>query len=347
VISTNSNIPPLTRWGVSARADLVYRMLIASGSMPDVTIARTLDLPVKTVRTGLEELHSLGAAEPLPDRRPQPTDRTWRATPVATVVTTLRDRQAMLANARYHLGRQLSTLDIVDAPAAVLRTSRPIYGVPAVRRRLAELVSAERREHLAMNPEPAFTATSAKAAIPPSRAALQRGVTTWTLGVPATADDQSEAQTKELYGYGLQYRELPRQPVKMMIMDRTTAFLPLNPAALFSVGVWEVSCPVVVEQLVSFFLRHWSIAIEPSLTGWEPPTSLTPREQAIVGLLAAGATDAAVAAKLNISMRTIAYTLRDVMERHGVQTRFQLGLVLGSQSVQNVSDNGINGEEGS
>jgi DNA-binding CsgD family transcriptional regulator len=260
-------------------------------------------------------------------------------------VATLRDRQALLASGRFHLGRQLSTLDIVDAPAAVLRTARPVYGVHAVRRRLAELVRAERREHLAMNPEPAFTATSAKAAIPASRAALQRGVTTWTLGVRAAAEDQSEAQTKELYGYGLQYRELPQQPIKMMIMDRTTAFLPLNPAALFSAGVWEISCPVVVVQLVSFFLRHWSIAIEPSLTGWEPPTSLSPREQAIVGLLATGATDAAVAAKLNISVRTIAYTLRDLMERHGVQNRFQLGLVLGSQPVQNAIEHQTNGEE--
>jgi DNA-binding CsgD family transcriptional regulator len=346
MISTNANVPPLTRWGVSACGDLVYRMLTASGTSSDAAVARALELPLKTVQTGLEELHSLGAAEPLPDR-PQPNGRTWRATPVATVVTTLRDRQAMLANARYHLGRQLSTLDIVDAAQDVLRTARPIYGVTAVRRRLARLVSAERREHLAMNPERAFTATSAKAAIPASRAALQRGVTTWTLGVPAAAEDQSEARTKELYGYGLQYRELPQQPIKMMIMDRATAFLPLNPAALFSAGVWEISCPVVVEQLVSFFLRHWSIAIEPSHGGWEPPTSLSAREQAIVGLLAAGATDAAVAATLNISVRTIAYTLRDLMERHGVQTRFQLGLVLGSQSVRNAPEHRTNGEEDS
>jgi DNA-binding CsgD family transcriptional regulator len=346
MISMETNVPALTRWGVSAHADLVYRMLITFGAQPDAALASSLELPLKTVRAGLDELHGLGAATPAPDPR-RPHDRAWRASPTATVVRVLRDRQAQLAKARYHLRRQLSTLDIVDPPTAALRTARPIYGVPAVRARLAELVSAERREHLAMNPEPAFTATSAKAGIPASRAALQRGVTAWTLGVPAAAEDRSEAHTRELYGYGLQYRELPHQPIKMMIMDRAAAFLPLNPAAHFSSGVWEISCPTVVDQLVSFFLQHWSRAIEPSRQGWVPPTALTARERAILGLLAAGATDAAVAAQLNISVRTIAYTLRELMERYGVQTRFQLGLVLGSQSVQSGPEQATNGEDDS
>jgi DNA-binding CsgD family transcriptional regulator len=323
--------PTLTRWGVSAHADLVYRMLTTFGPRSDSALAGALQLPVKTVRAGLEELHGLGAAEPLPSP-PRPLERSWRATSPSTVVSVLRARQDLLTRARFHLPRQLSTLDIVEPSEAALRTARPIYGLPAVRGRLAELVAAERREHLAMSPEPAFSAASARAGIPAGRAALQRGVTAWTLGVPTSAEDRSEEQTRELYGYGLRYRELPQQPTKMMIMDRTTVFLPLNPAALFSHGVWEISSPAVVDGLVSFFLRHWSAAIEPKARGWVPPAALTAREQAIVTLLAAGATDAAVAARLGLSVRTIAYTLRDLMERYGVQTRFQLGLVLGSQA---------------
>lgn len=328
-------IPTLTRWGVSAHGDLVYRMLTAFGAKSDAALARTLKLPVKKVRAGLEELHGLGAAAVLPG----PHERVWRATSPATVVTVLRARQARLAGARYRLPRQLSTLDIVDPPEAALRAARPIYGVPAVRARLAELVAAERREHLAMSPEPAFTAASAKAAIPAGRAALQRGVTAWTLGVPPSAEDRSEEQTRELYGYGLRYRELPQQPTKLMIMDRTTAFVPLDPAALFSHGVWEISTPAVVDELVSFFLRHWSAAMEPGPRGWVPPAALSAREQAIVALLATGVTDSAVAAKLGLSVRTIAYAVRDLMERYGVQTRFQLGLVLGSRSTNDGEDN--------
>ena len=57
---------------------------------------------------------------------------------------------------------------------------------------------------------------------------------------------------------------------------------------------------------------------------------LTPREQSIVSMLAAGHTDASTAHQLGISSRTIAYTLRGLMDRYGVQNRFQLGLLLGA-----------------
>ncbi|MEV0454766.1 helix-turn-helix domain-containing protein [Catellatospora methionotrophica] len=59
---------------------------------------------------------------------------------------------------------------------------------------------------------------------------------------------------------------------------------------------------------------------------------LTPRESTIVALMAAGHTDAAIAAKLDLSVRTIAYTLSALMERFEVSNRFQLGLRLGAQT---------------
>jgi DNA-binding NarL/FixJ family response regulator len=59
---------------------------------------------------------------------------------------------------------------------------------------------------------------------------------------------------------------------------------------------------------------------------------LSPRERAVVSLLAAGHTDVAAAEQLGLSVRTIAYTVRGLMDRYGVQNRFQLGLVLGAIS---------------
>lgn len=61
-----------------------------------------------------------------------------------------------------------------------------------------------------------------------------------------------------------------------------------------------------------------------------PPVELTPRERSIVALLAEGHTDAYVAERLGISPRTIAYTMRSLMDRLGVENRFQLGLILGA-----------------
>lgn len=57
---------------------------------------------------------------------------------------------------------------------------------------------------------------------------------------------------------------------------------------------------------------------------------LTPREKAIVELLAEGHADAAVAQRLGVSQRTVTYALRALMDRVGVENRFQLGLALGA-----------------
>jgi DNA-binding NarL/FixJ family response regulator len=57
---------------------------------------------------------------------------------------------------------------------------------------------------------------------------------------------------------------------------------------------------------------------------------LTARERAIVRLLVEGHTDGVVAERLGISPRTIAYTMRSLMDRLGVENRFQLGLILGA-----------------
>lgn len=54
------------------------------------------------------------------------------------------------------------------------------------------------------------------------------------------------------------------------------------------------------------------------------------REQALVCLLALGHTDQSAAQQLRLSDRTVAYTMRRLMDRLGVENRFQLALLLGA-----------------
>jgi DNA-binding CsgD family transcriptional regulator/predicted DNA-binding transcriptional regulator len=60
-----------------------------------------------------------------------------------------------------------------------------------------------------------------------------------------------------------------------------------------------------------------------------PSIALTPRERAIVELLAQGHTDETAARELDLSRRTVGYALGGLMSRLGVDNRFQLGLALG------------------
>jgi DNA-binding CsgD family transcriptional regulator len=60
---------------------------------------------------------------------------------------------------------------------------------------------------------------------------------------------------------------------------------------------------------------------------------LTPRERAVVALLSEGHTEATAALHLGISSRSVTYTLRGLMDRLGVENRFQLGLALGAMDA--------------
>jgi DNA-binding CsgD family transcriptional regulator len=64
-----------------------------------------------------------------------------------------------------------------------------------------------------------------------------------------------------------------------------------------------------------------------------PAIALTPRERAIVELLAQGHTDETAARELDLSRRTVGYALGGLMSRLGVDNRFQLGLALGAMKA--------------
>jgi DNA-binding CsgD family transcriptional regulator len=64
-----------------------------------------------------------------------------------------------------------------------------------------------------------------------------------------------------------------------------------------------------------------------------PAIVLSVRERDLVDLLAAGHTDVTAAEELRISSRSVTNTLRALMDRLGVDNRFQLGLALGALRV--------------
>jgi LuxR family transcriptional regulator of spore coat protein len=57
---------------------------------------------------------------------------------------------------------------------------------------------------------------------------------------------------------------------------------------------------------------------------------LSDRESELISLLAQGHTDVSAAVQLDISARSITNMLRSLMDRLGVENRFQLGLALGN-----------------
>jgi DNA-binding CsgD family transcriptional regulator len=335
IVRPGAAVPSLVRWGLTADADLVYRSLVTFGPQDTRKLAGDLGMAVRRTQAAVEELAAVRAASPEAPR-PGRTTRVsakpmWRAAPAATVISELRRRRPRVVDMADYARRHRAMLDAVavsdDAYPHGLRANQ-LTDRAITRQRIAELVAVERREHLALCTERSFTPDAVAVALPLDRRLLARGVRLRTCGIPPEDGDASSAAAQELASLGAEYRERAEVPVKLIVFDRRVALLPVDPLDL-DAGTLEIDHPAVVGALVILFEQLWSTADDPR-RGGVPPIVLTPREQAILGLLANGHTDSSAAQYLGISQRTIAYTLRALMDRIGVDNRFQLGLALGA-----------------
>lgn len=331
--SSAQTVPSLRKWGVSPLGDLVYRGLVHSGPVPAGDLGRALGLRTRQLHAALDELHALEITRP-GGRAGRGDDRVWRALQPSKLPDHLETVRRRRTAALHQIQRRLlSLLDLgidVQAPGTNA-TVRLLADQPQAQRRVDDLASVMHREHLAMNPERAFSAAIVKTAARSTRK-ISSSVRMFGLGVPAGPGDHTAMHSVELRARGSHFRELDHLPIKLMVFDRRTALVRIDPTSPLP-GMWEISAPVIVDGLVRLFLRQWTRG-RTTYRGWLPPMTLNDRERAIIALLAAGYTDALVAEQLEISRRTIAYTLSEVMERYQVKNRFQLGLVLGAEAAR-------------
>jgi DNA-binding CsgD family transcriptional regulator len=334
VLTLGRAVPSLVRWGVSADADLVYRCLVSFGTQRTGEVAADLGLAGRRVRAALDELVAAGLVDG--DREPAGPGVDaggWRAVPPDAAVRALRRRalRRLPATAHAEPGRP----EPHPTPGRLL----PDRG--ATRQRIAQLVAVERAEHLAMNPEHVFTTDTLTIGSAIDAELLGRRVRVRALGRSPSDGDRSSGYTEEFVRLGGEYRQAARLTQKMMIFDRRVALVAVDPLDLDR-GTWEFVDPAAVESLVTLFVRQWSGATDPRRNG-VPTVVLTQREKAVVALLADGHTDATAAKHLGMSTRTLTYTLRGLMDRFGVENRFQLGLALGAMRA--VPPPGVGGGE--
>ncbi|GLH99781.1 helix-turn-helix transcriptional regulator [Phytohabitans aurantiacus] len=311
-------VPMLGRWGLSPHADLIYRSLTLLGPASRQQLVRQLGVAPSRIGQALDELAAVGAIRPSYRGR----EGEWSAVdPDAVLARVRRRRSPVVISDQYrrHLAL-VADLRLEEVPAVAVRR---LPTRTAARRRIADLAAAERREHLAINTEDVISAAAAAAASPLDRALVARGVRLRTLGLAPRDGGPDRTLTA-----GAEHRQVETLPLKLMIFDRRSALFPADPTN-FDAGAIEIDEPDTVAHLTQLFYRIWDAAGDPrSLEVL--PIMLTSREQSIVSLLAAGLSEEAVAAELGVSRRTVAYALRALMDRLGVENRFQLALVLGA-----------------
>jgi hypothetical protein len=152
------------------------------------------------------------------------------------------------------------------------------------------------------------------------RAALKRGaqVRQITSRAGMLADSELGAI---VYRSGGEARVIATVPLKMSILDRRVALLPLDSTVLAH-GFQIVRDPKIVAALVALHRHLWDQGADPQgLVRDQPPPHLA----AILPALASGAPDEVAAARIGLSARTYSRRVAELLKLLGVSNRFQAG----------------------
>ncbi|GAA4672760.1 helix-turn-helix transcriptional regulator [Phytohabitans rumicis] len=325
-------VPSLVAWGATPDADLIYRRLLTLGPARAAALRQELGLSRQRIADALDELTSIGAA--VAGLAAAPRDAIWTARTAPEVIASLRRsrlRQTVGDTARHRRTYATAPAGPIGQVARIGEGVRHLRTRAMTRTRLAELVGVARHEHLAMNPEHVFDAESARPAVSMDRTLLERGVHMRVLGVQAGSPDPMVWYGRTPTEAIPAYRAAVVVPMKLFVVDRRIAIFPVTPTD-FDHGYLEVTQPAVVAALVALFEQQWAAGRDPEQHSL-PRITLDPRELALIELLARGHTDTTAARELRISTRSVSSIVRGLMDRLGVDNRFQLGLALGALHV--------------
>ncbi|WP_432929409.1 LuxR C-terminal-related transcriptional regulator [Microbispora sp. CA-135349] len=127
--------------------------------------------------------------------------------------------------------------------------------------------------------------------------ALQRGMAMRTIVHASVLNDPGKAaRIRELHSSGDFHRVVDEPIQQMLVFDRTVAFVRTTPVA-YSPGALLIRQPSLITILIDLFELTWSRARDVT----EPVQRLTAREREVLGLIAEGRSNSAVARALSIT----------------------------------------------
>ncbi|WP_394438171.1 LuxR C-terminal-related transcriptional regulator [Streptomyces sp. SGAir0957] len=302
------------------------------------------ELYAKTLREG--RVHR-AETEPVPCLEafgllsPDPEASQWlRPVPPAVVLPELlrtieesvarqRRKEARLAEAFAPL------IDLAAQRAAVPSTPmiEVLLGFQRINDAIGEAMLASSEELLTVQPGGQRPPELLASALPREQELLSRGCRMRTLYQhPSRHYPSVVAHYEQLTG-DVQVRTLDEVTERLIMLDRTVAFIPANPDRTVAL---EIRHPALIAYLATTFERLWRLATPmfPQSVDKEPPANgASPRQRTIAKLLVEGHTDAVIADRLGMNIRTVRVHIAKLAATLGSTSRAQLGFLIGQSGL--------------
>ncbi|WP_327695848.1 helix-turn-helix transcriptional regulator [Streptomyces sp. NBC_00459] len=229
----------------------------------------------------------------------------------------------------------------VETPA--MRTEAPtisvLLGSKRINHAITEAMATATRELLSVQPSIEYakglSGQAHAVAMDRDQALLDRGARIRTLYQATTRHQPLVFDRYEKLRGDAQARFLDEVTDRILVIDRTVAFVPDRTGPAASDVALEVRHPALIAYFVTAFEGLWQLATPmypqsvqlPSLNG------VTPRMRAIAALLVEGHTDAVIATRLGMNIRTARVHIAKLAATLGSGSRAQLGYLIGQSGI--------------
>ncbi|WP_067434902.1 helix-turn-helix domain-containing protein [Nocardioides jensenii] len=310
--------------GLNDDEELVYRSLVQLPSADSRELARRLKLRKADAARLLTALERNGLAA----RSSESAERYVASPPSVALAALLASRQDDLRHAETEIAGLAETYRRRESDRTVGQAIDVVHGAKAVGQRFLQLQAAAREEVLGfIKSEVAVVSGGENTS---EERAVERGVAyrvvveQSSLKQPGFLDAAEEA-----IAAGEQVYVAPSVPIRMIIVDRRIALVPLMSHTESAIGALLIHNSGLLDALLALFERVWRDSVPLVLAGsgvvTSPSNGLSEIDARVMGLLLAGLTDGAIASQLDLSSRTVQRRVRCLMDAAGVETRLQLG----------------------
>ncbi|MFJ8826099.1 LuxR C-terminal-related transcriptional regulator [Streptomyces sp. NPDC102467] len=234
------------------------------------------------------------------------------------------------------LAQTFAPLIDIDAQRAAVPNS-PMIGVlmgfQRINDAIGDAVAASSKELLTIQPGGFRPPDLLAASLPREQGLLARGCRMRTLYQHPTRHSPAVlAHFEQLVG-DVEVRTLDEVTERLVMLDRTVAFIPANHDRTVAL---EIRHPALISYLGTTFERLWRLATPMFPTDDQATpqqNEVSDRQRTIAGMLIEGHTDAVIAERLGMNIRTVRVHIAKLAATLGSDSRAQLGYLIGQSGI--------------